>query len=64
LEQAGIPRTDAHLRKALAWLESHQDKEGQWPSESMNKKRDPASDAGKFMSDAATAFASMALSAK
>jgi len=61
LEQAGVSRTDARLRKGLAWLESHQDKEGQWPSESMNKKRDPASDAGKFMSDAATAFASMAL---
>jgi hypothetical protein len=27
----------------------------------LNKERDPASDAGKFMSDAATAFAVMAL---
>src|SRR5487761_2395690 len=64
LEQAGVARTDARLRKGLAWLEANQDKGGQWPSESLNKKRDPASDAAKFMSDAATAFASMALSAK
>ena len=45
----------------LAWLAAHQDRStGQIPASSMNKKRDPASDAGRFMSDAATAFAALA----
>lgn len=62
LEQAGVK--DARLKRGLAWLEQNQDKDtGVWHAESLNKKRDPASDAGKFMSDAATAYAAMALGA-
>lgn len=60
LEQTGVPR--ARLASALNWLSGNQDKEtGLWPATSLNKQRDPASDAGRFMSDAATAFAVMAL---
>lgn len=62
LQQAGIPRTDPRVSKGLAWLLSHQDKTtGMWSAASLNKKRDPATDVGKFMSDAATAYAVLAL---
>jgi squalene-hopene/tetraprenyl-beta-curcumene cyclase len=62
LEQTGVPSTSAPLKRGLTWLAQNQDKDsGHWPATSLNKQRDPASDAGKFMSDAATAFAVMAL---
>ena len=60
--QAGLTREEPHLAKAIGWLERHQDAStGMWRTSSPNKQRDPASDAGKFMSDAATAFAALAL---
>jgi squalene-hopene/tetraprenyl-beta-curcumene cyclase len=62
LQAAGVPRTDPQLRRAIDWLVTHQDAAtGRWSAVSLNKQRDPASDAGKFMSDAATAYAVLAL---
>jgi squalene-hopene/tetraprenyl-beta-curcumene cyclase len=62
LQQAGVPSTDARLEKGLRWLVQHQDKTtGKWTATSLNRHRDPESDAGRFMSDAATAYAALAL---
>jgi squalene-hopene/tetraprenyl-beta-curcumene cyclase len=66
LQRAGIgSRSDAHVRRGLEWLSHHQDTTtGAWFASSLNKKRDPASDVGKFMIDAATAYAVLALTAR
>jgi squalene-hopene/tetraprenyl-beta-curcumene cyclase len=62
LEQAGVRRDNVHLSRALAWLERNQNKtEGQWQSYSLNNRRDPESATGRFMSDAATGYAVLAL---
>jgi squalene-hopene/tetraprenyl-beta-curcumene cyclase len=61
LRQAGVPRDDARLKRAASWLASHQEADGHWQAWSLNKNRDLASDVGKFMSDAATAYAVLAL---
>jgi squalene-hopene/tetraprenyl-beta-curcumene cyclase len=65
LQQAGMPHDDARLERAFSWLVDHQDRaEGYWPSSSLNEKRDPSSDTGRFMSDAATAYSVLALTAR
>jgi squalene-hopene/tetraprenyl-beta-curcumene cyclase len=63
LEQAGVPRTRPALKNALSWLTHNQDKAaGLWLAYSLNKQRDPTSDVGRFMIDAATAYSVLALS--
>jgi squalene-hopene/tetraprenyl-beta-curcumene cyclase len=65
LQAAGVPASDARVAKGLAWLRANQNHEtGQWTASSLNKNRDPNSDIGKFMSDAATAYAVLALTQK
>jgi hypothetical protein len=61
LERAGIPPTDTAVKRGLAWLESHQFEGGNWWASSMNGFRDPTSDLGRFMSDAATGYAVLAI---
>ena len=64
LQQAGIPRENAQQKQGLAWLEGNQSKtEGFWLAYSLNKDKEhhltPAT--ALFMSDAATAYAVLAL---
>lgn len=63
LQQAGVPRGDASLQRGRQWLIQNQDRsEGFWVAYSLNKRRDPNSNAGRFMTDAATAYSVLALS--
>ncbi|HET9409889.1 MAG TPA: hypothetical protein VFO39_21820 [Candidatus Sulfotelmatobacter sp.] len=65
LQQAGIPEENVHQRRALAWLVGNQNRaEGFWPGYSVNKNEEhhQSADTALFMSDAATAFAVLALS--
>ena len=62
LQKAGVSPTDENLSEALAWLVQNQDPTGgMWPASSLNRERDPTSDRGLLMADAATAFAVLAL---
>lgn len=61
LEEDGVKQGDPTLSRGLQWLEHHQRKDGSWWAASLNAPRDPNSDIGRFMSDAATGYATLAL---
>jgi len=61
VEAARIPARDPMLSRSLDWLAAHQQSDGTWTAASLNKQRDPQSDPALFMTDAATAYAALAL---
>ena len=65
LEENRARNAAANIARGRAWLVANQDQSTEaWPAWSLNKDRDPKSDAGPFMSDAATAYAVLALEAR
>jgi len=61
LEENGLGKSP-EVKRGLAWILANQDKaQGLWPAASVNVKRAPNSDIGKFMSDAATGYSVLAL---
>jgi len=61
-EEAGIPQRNSQVKRGLDWLVHNQNiNTGSWTAHSLNKRRDPTSNVGRFMSDAATAYAVLAL---
>ena len=63
LRQAGVPAEDSRLKRGRAWLAANQNKaDGSWLSVSLSQRRNRSSHVGHFMSDAATAYAVLALS--
>lgn len=60
LKHAGCAAEDAVLKKGVGWLVSQQ-RDGTWPANYLNRARDPHDNIGKFMRDAATAFAVLGL---
>jgi squalene-hopene/tetraprenyl-beta-curcumene cyclase len=62
LEQAGLPARSVQMKQGVSWPVRNQNQtEGFWEGFSFNKRRNPSSNIGRFMSDAATAYAVLAL---
>jgi hypothetical protein len=61
LQQSHLRDATKPLQQSLQWLRSHQNPDGTWTAESVNKHRNPDTDPALFMTDAATAYAVLAL---
>ena len=62
LRKSGDHAAAAAIETGRTWLIAHQSSEtGALPARSINRNRDPATEQAKFMTDAATALASIAL---
>ncbi len=62
LQQAGVKSNEPRMKRGLDWLASNQDKsDGRWMGYSLNKEKPNSPETGRFMSDAATAYAVLAL---
>jgi len=61
LRMSGVKVDEPHLARALGWLRSHQDPGGYWDAVSMNHIYPPGSMMERFMRDATTAYAVLAL---
>jgi squalene-hopene/tetraprenyl-beta-curcumene cyclase len=61
LRMSGVKADEPHLARALAWLRAHQDPAGYWDAVSMNKHFEPGSMMERFMRDATTSYAVLAL---
>jgi len=62
LHRAGDLAAAAAVERGRGWLIAHQNPDtGAIPAQSINRERDPSSEPARFMSDAATALASLAL---
>ncbi len=62
MEEAGVGKGGSGLKRGLAWLRTNQNPTtGAWPGWSVNKDRGPENAAAKFMQDAGTAYAVLAL---
>lgn len=61
LEETGMQRLPQVSRGRTWLLQNQSATEGLWPAWSLNKQRDPSSDIGHFMTDAATGYAVLAL---
>jgi squalene-hopene/tetraprenyl-beta-curcumene cyclase len=61
MEVAGAEQHEKNLEQGLEWLQRHQSRDGSWWATSLNAPRSDDSDVGRFMSDAATGYAVLAL---
>jgi squalene-hopene/tetraprenyl-beta-curcumene cyclase len=61
MEVAGAEQHEKNLEQGLEWLQKHQSSDGSWRAKSLNAPRRDDSDVGRFMSDAATGYAVLAL---